>query len=240
MAQTPVHYRLQDNVRTVVLYPIRQGDAIEFDNWLKYQYVYSLNHQVELLPPSERQPFIEGILNEVERFDHQYGKGNEYLLASIDGLVRYIALLTRYQWQEPDIRAFFFPNDRISETALQIIDEMRLAVFRQIPPDPPQPNINRKRREYNEEEAVVRIYRSLGEKYHWTYQQCLELTPYQVFWYLYLLPEEREQIEELHRLSKQNSDTFDKPELPPGTIRFNSPEEYEAWRARQQKQPKPG
>jgi len=179
MAQSPVPYRFAD--RVIWLYPIRQGDAINFDVWLKYEYAQQFAGKIELLPQSDRPAFIDSVLDSVEQFSYQFGEGRSFLLSSVDALVKLLLILTRDEWQ--DVREDMFPDNEISTRAIHTIDEMLMAVYRPIPPVPPQP-ANQKRREYTEEESVVKIYRALGEKYHLPFQQVLELTPYQVFWYL--------------------------------------------------------
>ena len=227
LAQAPVPFQIND--RTILLYPIRQGDAIQFDVWLQYQYAKQYGGQVNLLPPQERKAFIARILDEAEKFD-QYS-GYRFIISNVDAMVRYVQILTRFEWDEQDIRVTLFPDNEITDGTIATVDMMRTAVSRPIPPEPPQPNVNRKRREYSDEESVVRIYRSIAEKYHWTYQQCLDLTPYQVFWYLYLMPEERELMEDMERMSKSKTDI--PHAFEPNVRRFNSPEEYEEWLAQQ-------
>lgn len=231
MAQTPVPYMLGGD--TLWLYPVRQCDHIKFNTWLQYQYAQSFKQKLDIVPPEDRAVMIDYILEVVANFDYETDEGQKFMRTSISALIEYAHILLRGAVTKLYLQDILFKDNTITETSLQTFDEMRLAVFRPLPPDPPQPHTNQKRREYTDDEAAIRIYRSLGEKYDWTYQQCLELTPYQVFWYLYLMPEEREQIEELQRLAIQNQSKFSEPPVPQGAIHFNSPEEYEAWLARQ-------
>lgn len=144
------------------------------------------------------------------------------------------------QWPESRIKDIMFPNGQITENALIWLGEMQMAVRRDIPPVQQLPDSDKAPLTYTPEESVVRIYRSLGEKYNWTYRQCLELTDYQVYWYLYMLPEDIARLNELNDMIAKNKETSGKSagsnDTPlPNIKKFDTPEEYEAWLVTQPK-----
>lgn len=238
MAQTPVPYTMPDD-SIIMLYPATVGMIQEFTVWLQARYTAQFAPLIASMPDDVRPGFFETLYNGIATFDVTTGIGYAFLQTDADAMSRYIYMLARQpvDWSEERIKTLLF-SQGVTEYGLVHFTSIQMAVTRKLPESQPYPKTSkRKQREYTEEEAVVRVYRMLGEKYGWTYKQCLELTDYQIYWYLYMLPEEREQLEEMERMINESQSKMSDSQLPSGTmmnpnvIHFNTDEEYQAWLA---------
>ena len=207
--------------------------------WLKSRVVLEYHHQIELLPPSEREEFVAGMSDIISDINGSSGRGYRLLWSNVEALLHLVVLLTRGQIPEQHLRELLFPNG-FSGEAVDIITEMKRAVWRDLPPVPELKVVEKKPRyETTKEESEARIYHMLATKYGWTYDQILDLTDYQAFWFGYMFPEEREHYEDLDAMVHQSRAAMEAggaeqpPSPKPGVIHFNSPEEYEAWKAKQ-------
>lgn len=240
LAQIPVPYPYKDEILNI--YPLRLRDVLDMDMWLKSRVVLEYHHQIELLPPSEREEFVAGMSDIISDINGSSGRGYRFLWENESALLHLSVLLTRGMVPEEHLRELLFPNG-FSEEAVDTITEMKRAVWRDLPPIPKLNIVEKKPRyEATKEESEARIYHMLAEKYHWTYEQILDLTDYQAFWFGYMFPEEREHYEDMDAMIHQSrvsmeANNAEMPPAPkPGVIHFNSPEEYEAWKARQSSQ----
>lgn len=236
MAQTPVPYSMPDK-SIIILYPATVGMLQEFTVWLQSRYVTQFAPLIAAMPDDVRPGFLETLFKGLDTFDASMGAGYAYLQTDAEAMSHYIYLLARQpaDWTEDKIKTLLFP-DGASDFGVLHFTSMKMAVSRTMPEPQPNPS-SKKQREYTDEEAVVRVYRMLGEKYGWTYKQCLELTEYQIYWYLYMLPEEKEQLEEMERMINESRNQMPGTDIPSGTmvnpnvIHFNTDEEYQAWLA---------
>lgn len=244
LIQAPVYYKAGDE--ELLIYPLRLGDLIKLNGYIRYRYVTIETAGTEHLDDESRQLFIDDFIKKLDGFDFLSGHGYKFFISDIPSLVYYIKSMVRFHpdWTDAKIRDVFFSNG-ITELALVRITEMRLAVHCEAPPNPTL-NITDKPPKYEptQEEMVAKVYKSLAEKYHWTYEQVMNLTDYQVHWYTHLFPEEREHIEDMDEMAHKNdrngvtgtgSSRVDVP-YQPNTIHFNTPEEYEAWLAERNRQ----
>ena len=239
LAQMPVQYFYKGE--TLVLYPLRLRDVLDMDMWLKTRVVQEYYDKVELFPPGEREEFIKEIGEKIAEIDTSTGRGYTIMWRNADALVHLVVLLTRGKVEENKISELLFPNG-FTEESSDVVLEMKQAVWRDLPPIPKLNIVEKKPRyEATKEENEARVYHMLAEKYHWTYDQILDLTDYQAFWFGYMFPEEREHYEDLDAMVQQSratrmaGDDAPDPAPKPGVIHFGSPEEYEAWKARQNK-----
>ena len=238
LVQAPVYYKAGEE--EVLIYPLRIGDLIRLNGYVRYRYIKKETEGIEHLENEIRREFIDDILTRIEGFDFLSGLGYRFFLSDLPSLLLYVRCLLRAEETTSDewIRKTFFPNG-IDELAIIRIAEMRVALHIDTPPIPAL-NIENKPPKYEttKEEQVARIYKSLADKFHWTYKQVLDLTDYQIYWYTHLFPEEREHIEEMDEMSHKNdrgvtgtgTSRVDVP-YQPNTLHFDSPEEYEAWLA---------
>lgn len=240
LAQMPVPYFYKGE--SLTLYPLRLRDVLDMDMWLKSRIVKEYYEKVELFPPGEREEFIKEMGEKIAEIDISSGRGHVLLWRNSDALIHLVSLLTRGRVEEKKIQELFFPNG-FSDEAVDAILEMKQAVWRDLPPIPKLNIVEKKPRyEATKEENEARVYHMLAEKYHWTYDQILDLTDYQAFWFGYMFPEEREHYEDLDAMAQQSrasrlSDESEPlPSPKPGVIHFNSPAEYEAWKARQKQE----
>ena len=234
MAQIPVPYIFKDE--TFLVYPLRIRDTLDLDMFLRGLYVKGYGTRAKLIPESDRAAFLSDFGKTLSEISYQRGVGHSVLWGSPEAMSHLVFLLVRGAVSEERIRKVFFGRglDRDSLTA---ISEMFNAV---ICPTPPVPKLNipprKPKYESTEKEREARIYHTMAKEFRWTYEQVLDLTEYQVFWYLYLFPDEREHHEEMHAMIHRNGDGGSEgggaPTSTPGVIHFNSPEEYEAWKAK--------
>lgn len=235
LTQAPVPFTVGGE--KVKVYPLTYGALLDLNNQLRRRFFQQFDGQVELLPEAEQEDFIKPIIETAEKLDFQSGTGYQFFLSDLDLQVLLVWHLCRFQEEDKKnwIQGQIFPNG-LSQESLVLIFAMQRAVYRKLPPSP-KLNIPDKRPKYevNSEESDAKIFKLLGEKYHWSYRDVLNLTEYQVFWYTYLFPDEREHIEELEEIAHRNDNAGpgNGPDVPyqPGTLHFNSPEEYEAWLA---------
>ena len=237
LAQVPVPYFYKDAV--LLIYPLRLRDVLDMDMWLKSRVVKEYHDQVELLPPGEREEFVAGLSDIIAGINGSSGRGYRLLWSNADALLHLAVLLTRGVVEEDRLRELIFPNG-LTEESVDVVTEMKRSVWRDLPPVPELKVVEKKPRyETTKEESEARIYHMLAEKYHWTYDQILDLTDYQAFWFGYMFPEEREHYEDIDAMIHQSKASLEargaeaSPSPKPGVIHFNSPEEYEAWKARQ-------
>ncbi len=235
LAQVPVLYPYKDVV--LRLYPLRLRDALDMDMWLQARFVKEYQNNIALIEDKElRDEFVKTLGQTIGRISLQNNNGYQLLWNNIDALCHFIYLLTRGEWSEDRLSDLFFGEGLTSEV-LDTILEMRIAVWCDLPEIPKLNIVEKKPRyEHTEEELVARIYHTMATKYNWTYEQVLDLTEYQAFWYSYLFPEEREHYEEMDEMAHKTESASSRPanDVPrkPGTIHFNSPDEYERWKAK--------
>ena len=121
----------------------------------------------------------------------------------------------------------------MTDKAIRTVTEIRRAVYRSTPPAP-KLNIPDKRPKYETtpEEGEVRIFKMLADKFGWTYRQVLDLTDYQIFWYTYMFPEEREHTEELYDIAhKDDHKSGSGNKHLPNSMYFESPADWDAYKA---------
>ncbi|MGI5832955.1 MAG: hypothetical protein ACOX6D_10590 [Thermoguttaceae bacterium] len=227
LAQIPVPYPYEDEVLWV--YPLRMKDCLQLDMYIRSMYIKEYGTKVALIPEGDRETFKKEFGETVAALTHTRGVGQSVLWSSPSAMTYLVFLLLRGAMTEAAIGDLFF-SIGLNQGALLAIHEMHRSVYID-PPSPPKLDVPERKPKYSYTslERVAQIYHSLGEKYHWTYEQVLNLTDYQVYWYMYLFPGEREHIEELYSVSR--SDTNDSSPVGSGVIRFNSPEDYERWKA---------
>ena len=235
LAQVPVPYLFKKEV--LMLYPLRLRDGLELDMFLRGLYLKNYGEKAKLIPEGDRSAFVADFGKTLSEISYQRGVGHSVLWGSQDAMVYLVYLLTRKKVPEERLRELLFGNglDRESLTA---VSEMYNAV---ICPTPPVPKLDipskKPKYESTRQEREARIYHTMAKEFRWTYEQVLDLTEYQIFWYLYLYPDEREHHEEMHAMAHRNGDGDleggGAPTSTPGVIHFNSPEEYEAWKAKQ-------
>ena len=237
LAQVPVPYFYKGE--TIILHPLRLRDVLDMDMWMRSRVVKEYYEKIELFPPEEREEFVKEFGEKIAEIDTSTGKGNAILWRNSEALTHLVFLLTRGELEEKKIRDLLFPNG-FNKESVEVVLEMKQAVWRDLPPIPELKIVEKKPRyEATKEENEARVYHMLAEKYHWTYEQILDLTDYQAFWFGYMFPEEREHYEDMDamvqqsRASRAARESEPPPAPKPGVIHFNSPEEYEAWKARQ-------
>lgn len=237
LIQAPVYYKVGSE--TVLIYPLRLGDIIKINGFVRYRYVLRETAGSEYLDDEVKQEFIDDVIERLTDFDFLVGDWHRFFLSDLPSLVYYVRHILRSpsDWDDERIVKVFFPNG-ITDLALIRIAELRLSLHCDTPPIP-KLNITDKppRYEPTNEEQIARVYKSLADKFHWTYEQVMNLTEYQVYWYMHLFPEEREHIEEMDEMAHKNdrggvtgtgTSRIDVP-YQPNTLHFNTPEEYEAW-----------
>ncbi len=232
LGQLPVSYRI--NGVTLLLYPLTLRSALEMDQWLRQEYLRQYEGRIVVLPESERNEFAATMLETTAKMTFQYGPGYQFFITNFDAMVRLVRYLCRDKVKERKIRNVVFFGG-LTEKAIQAVTEMRLAVHRPIPPAP-KLNIPSKQPKYEttQEEGEARIFKMLADKYGWTYRQVLDLTDYQVFWYTYMFPEEREHAEELHDIAHRDDQSTNGGtgnHSVPNSMYFESPEKWEAYKA---------
>lgn len=232
LAQIPVPYPYKNEILNV--YPLRLRDVLDLDMFLRGLYVKSYGTRVNLIPESDRPAFLSDFGKTLSEITYQRGVGHSVLWGSPEAMTHLVFLLVRGAVPEDQIRELFFGSG-LDKDSLTAISEMFNAV---ICPTPPVPTLNipkkKPKYEHTEQERAARVYHTLAKEFHWTYEQVLDLTEYQIFWYLYLYPDEREHHEEMHAMIHRGNGEDGEPSMAsPGILHFNSPEEYEAWKAKQ-------
>ena len=126
--------------------------------------------------------------------------------------------------------------DRILVFA-ETLAKMQILVYCESPRLPTLNIPNKQARyEWMADERVVQTYTLLFTKYHWTPEVVSNLTEYQVIWFAYYsLPDERERIEDMYNSANQKNggSVHGTPDVPyqPNSLHFNSPDEWEAYKA---------
>jgi len=237
LAQMPVTYYYKGE--SLLIYPLRLRDVLALDSWLQSRFVKEYYDRVDLVPEEERKEFVDQLGRIIAGISSQSDTGHRLLWGNSDAMCYLVHLLTRGEWTEERAAGLFFPTGVTPEAQMAIM-EMRDSVWRETP-EAPKLNITEKPPKYQHtpEELDARVYHAMASKYQWTYDQTLDLTDYQVFWYSYMFPEEREHYEEMDAMANKRpaSGNNGRPDVPyqPGTIHFSSPEEYEAWKAKRAK-----
>ena len=231
LAQVPVPYLFKGE--EFLVYPLRLRDGLSLDMFLRGLYVRNYGEKAKLIPEGDRSSFISDLGKTLSGISYQRGVGHSVLWGSPVAMTHLVYLLVRGVVSEERIRELFFSRglDRESLTA---VSEMFNAV---ICPTPSVPKLNippkKPKYEHTLLEREARVYHTLAKEFHWTYEQVLDLTEYQIFWYLYLYPDEREHHEEIHAMAHRGGEEGEPSVTSSGLLHFNSPEEYEAWKAKQ-------
>lgn len=229
LVQFPVQYELGDGL--ITLYPLTLGAVIDLNRALRSEFLSQLEDKG--LSGQESIDYHSNLLKIVDGMNFETGKGREFFFSSTKLLIPFVRHLCRFneEWSESRLSRILFPFGAVEEDGLVKIIEMKTAVTRQLP-EPPSLNIRHKEPRYKatQEETEARIYKSFAEKFGWNWEQIQKLTEYQVFWYSYLFPEEREHIEEMDEMANKDN--------PPGTLpipnnpnvkQITDPEEIRQW-----------
>ena len=229
LVQFPVQYELGDG--TITLYPLTLGAVVDLNRTLRTSFLSQLEDST--LTGEEAVNYNANLLKIVEAMNFETGKGREFFFSSPKLLVYFVCHLCRFseEWSESRLSSILFPYGTVEEAGLIRVIEMKTAVTRQLP-EPPKLNIRHKEPRYKatQEETEARIYKSFAEKFGWNWEQIQKLTEYQVFWYSYLFPEEREHIEEMDEMAnKDNPPGSIPPPSNPNVKQITDPEEIRAW-----------
>ena len=232
LAQFPVDYELGED--TITIYPLTLRSVIDVNQKVRSEFIRSLEDIT--LTGQELIDYNAQLYKISESMTFETGKGREFFISNPKLLVYFVRHLNRFseEWSDSRLTSLLFPYGTVNESALLLVMEMKMAVTRKLP-EMPTLNIQYKPPKYRatQEETEARIYKSFAEKFGWTYKDILELTEYQVFWYSYLYPEEREHIEEMDALSHKNDNGFNNSSLPistnPNVKQITDPEEIRLW-----------
>jgi len=229
--------------------PLSERDIMELDNHVRSWYLQSVSPATTHLSRDAAVKLTNAAKAKAITFTYRHGEGHELLFTSQFNYSTLIWHFTRRATPSLDISGitdicFKSPDEPVSIDHRLLYYELSASVFRQIPPAPPNAFAKKTKQEKAsflptlEEEAVVRLYRALAERYHYTPDQIADLTHYQQYWLLFSLPEEVARLAEMEALARRSNNTNNAgritpppPPRPPGTIQFSSPEEYEAWLA---------
>ena len=217
-----------------MLYPLRLRDGLDLDMFLRGLYIRSYGEKAKLIPERDRSAFVSDFGKTLSEISYQRGVGHSVLWGSPTATAHLVYLLVRGVFSEDRIKELLFAGG-LNRESLTAVSEMFNAV---ICPTPSVPKLNippkKPKYEHTALERDARIYHTLAKEFHWTYDQVLDLTEYQVFWYLYLYPDERVHHEEMHAMMHRGIGEDGEPTVTSsGLLHFNSPEEYEAWKAKQ-------
>jgi len=254
MAQAPVPFTLFGTL--VWIKPLTERDNIELDNLVRFEYMNKALPNLAHLSPEAKNTYANVAREKSVTLTHRFGDGHSLLFSTQLMYAMAIWYFTRKATPSlttADVRALCFPRPSDLITAEHRVTYYNVynAVFRAIPP-PPQYALTPKKDKEDEkptfletlaDEAVVRMYRSLATKYHYTPDQIADLTHYQQYFMVFSLPEEVKQQIEMERAFQQRRGnagggriskhmTPPPPPTPSGTIQM-SPDEFMAWQANQ-------
>jgi hypothetical protein len=105
----------------------------------------------------------------------------------------------------------------------------------------PERKLTPEQKAKEDEIAVSRTYKVLAKNYHFSFEQVRNLTTYQIYYYVILLPEEEQELAEMDAALQRHHPGQPPLSRPivrnsnPNVKHFNTPEEYEMWRAGQNK-----
>lgn len=227
----------------MVIYPLTLRAINDLNRRVRDRYFDQYEKSVALLPEAERAPFWERVVEKSEKLNFQTGEGFQLFFSNVDLMVQLVRELCRNhpQWSEEEIQQQVLKSscptaeDKILAFAERLA-EMQMLVYREAP-SLPSLNIPNKqaRYEWTTDERATQTYTLLFTKYHWTPEVVSNLTEYQVLWFAYYsLPDERERVEDLYKtVSHSDRGSGKGPDVPyqPNTLHFNSPAEWDAYKA---------
>ncbi len=245
MAQAPQPFILFG--RLVHVKPLSERDCMELDNAVRFWYLQSHSLVQTNLSSEAAIRIANAVKAKAITLTYRHGEGHELLFAS---QLHYSTLIWHFLRRVtpaldiPAITSLCFKDETesVGHEHRKAYYDLSAGVFRAIPPPPP--NAFRKKQNEKptflptlEEEAVVRLYKALAERYHFTPDQIADLTHYQQYWLLFMLPEEAERLAQMEALAQranasQHGGKIIPPPLPTpaGTVAM-SPEEYETFMA---------
>ena len=231
LTQTGVMYSFFG--KEMMIYPLTLRAVNDLNRRVREKYFEKYEESMLLMPESERADFWKAIDERSENLSFQTGDGRTILFsdkAVLATLIRYLCRNSN-DWSIERIGEVL-SSDVSAPEMIFVIDDMLGAVFRE-PPEIPKINIPDKpsRYEWTSEERVVQLYTILFSKYHWSFEEVMQLTDYQAVWFAYyVLPGEREHIEDMYNDRPRSGS--DGPDVPyqKGALHFNNPEEFEAWK----------
>ena len=236
MAQAPVPYLLFG--KWVYIKPLSERDCMELDNFIRSQYLQSAISSTTYLSREAALKLTAAAKDKAITLTYRFGEGHELLFSSQFNYSTLIWHFTRRSTPSLDIQTitalcFQDSNAPVTSDHRLAYYDLSASVFRAIPPPPP--NVFSKKTAEKpsflptlEEEAVVRLYKALAEKYHYTPDQISDLTHYQQYWLLFVTPEEIAARQELEMSLRKNVNTVQggkiqapPPPRPSGTVQMS-------------------
>ncbi len=242
MAQAPQPFMLFGQL--VHVKPLSERDCMELDNAVRFWYLQDHSFSSTNLSREAAVRIANAVKAKSITLTYRHGEGHELLFGSQLNYSTLIWHFTRRATPSLDISSitslcFKDETEPVSQEHRFAYYALSASVFRAIPPPPP--NVFTQKRSdkptflpSTEEEAVVRLYKALAERYHFTPDQIAGLTHYQQYWLLFMLPEEAERLAQMealaHRANASQRGNIMPASLPkpPGTVQM-SPEEYQAF-----------
>jgi hypothetical protein len=229
LAQFPVSYPLGKD--TITIYPLTLRAILDINRKLRTEFLTKLEDTE--IQGKEAVEYNAKLLKIADTLNFESGEGREYFLNSPTILVHFVRHLCRFDdnWSEERLNKLLFPLGEVTNEALVLIIEMKTLVTRALPPFP-KLDIQPREPKYKatQEEIEAKVFKSFAEKFGWNYNDVLDLTEYQIFWYSYLFPEEREHIEEMDALSSKNHTPGSLPTPTGANVRqITDPAEIQAW-----------
>ena len=224
--------------RDILLSPLTIHVAQTLNTKMRQSYLAQHRRLLENTPEDIKTEVLGDLVQKARTLSVEYGDGQIFMFTNVDvycmTFAAYCAKSTPLVTEEW-VREKCCPLNHVSPQAALLLREVQLAV---VVPYPKQQSLPPKNEpeletflEDPDAEAMVRVFRGLAERYGFSTEQVMNMTPFQTYSYLFMLPEEHRRLLELEAMSKKNTASGgDVPRPPAGTTQM-TPEEYVRFKA---------
>jgi hypothetical protein len=237
LAGIPIHATLFD--RDVLISPLTIRGTLNLNIRVRKLYLEENIQLLEDVPDEIKVQILIDLKEKARNLSVDYGDGQLFLFTNANAFCTMFAAYcvnSTPPVTEEWIKEKCCVANQVTMPAVNLLKEIQESTVVSYPKQQDLPKRNEpelaKFFEDADAESLVRMFRSLAERYHFSMEQIFDMTPYQGYCMLAVLPEEARHIWEMENMHRKNiSQPGQKaamPPPPPGTVQM-SPEEYNAF-----------
>jgi hypothetical protein len=210
--------------------PLTLGDTSELDVWLQYEYLRHLTKPIEQQLPEIREAFLQSIRDAAQKLVYQSEAGYHFYSSKPERIIRVVWQFIYKKTTIPYTDFMTLCAELKIPELLKILIAVNQCVSRSLPESKTQRN-ERTSQPSDEEDnlAITRTFKLFAKEYHFSFEQVQNMTPYQIYYYMALLPEEEQHLAELESMLRRNEQSPSRIHSNPNVMHFSTSEEYDAW-----------
>jgi hypothetical protein len=202
LAGLPIPARLFD--RDVLISPLTIRDIQALNIHMRQLYLTEHISLLDGTPPDVRKQVVADLYEKARSMSIEHGDGQLFLFTNVDAfcmvLVAY-CVKSNPPLAEDWIKEKCCVLNQVTLPSVALLKEIQTAITVSYPKqqDLPKKNESELAKFFDDPdaEAMVRLFRGLAERYHFSMEQIMNMTAFQIHNFLFLLPEEVRRILEM-------------------------------------------